>query len=98
MQSLSWVPDLLSSVSSPFLEHIHLRIKAGGTTVEDMSHLDWARVASVLAGHQFSSLRRLTFEIIRGTKLKHAVIPYIKERVAGLNRCARVRVRFLQRT
>lgn len=95
VQSLSWVQELLQSISSPSLEHVHLRIKAGGATYEDVSRLDWARVADVLSGRQFGSLRRLTFEIIRGSDLKHALIPYIKERLAGLDRGERVRMREL---
>ena len=97
VEPLSWVPELPVSISSSSLEDVHLRIKARGATFADISHLaGGARVADALPGHQPSSQRRLTFEIIRGTDL--AIVPYTKERVAGLNRCGRVRMGFLQRT
>lgn len=93
---LSWVPGLLDSMTSPSLEHIHLRIKAGGAEHKDISRVDWARVADVLSGDRFIPLRRLTFEIIQGRGITPAIIPNIKHQVADLNR--KLDVRFSQRT
>lgn len=90
---------MLASVSSSsWLEHVHLRIRAGGAEYHDLLKLDWARVAETLAGARFRALRRLTFEIIRGDSVKHTIVPLIRKMVAGLeNKNRHLSVRYVQR-
>ncbi|KAI0341958.1 hypothetical protein BDW22DRAFT_222007 [Trametopsis cervina] len=95
---LSWVPELLTSCSSPLLEHVHLRIRAGGACFEHLTYFDWARVADVLCSGRFIGLRRLTFEIIRGDNVKDTIVPFIRAKLAEMHRRRRVVMRFLQRT
>ncbi|KAH9948534.1 hypothetical protein B0H21DRAFT_227544 [Amylocystis lapponica] len=90
---LGWMPVLLGQVNSPDLEHIHFRIRAGGSSLKDLNAIDWARVDDILAREEFEGLRRVTVEIVRGEAIKGFMTQYIKRRVPRLE--ARGIVRYI---
>jgi len=49
-QKISWV---LSGNTSPFLEHVHPCIRAGGAELKNLSNFYWARVADRLSHAYF---------------------------------------------
>ncbi|KAI0695450.1 hypothetical protein BC835DRAFT_1306006 [Cytidiella melzeri] len=97
-QQHTWVSELLASCSSSSIEHVHLRIRAGGADYKHLTYFDWARVDSVLCERaHYGALRRLTCEIIRGDSVKETVVPYIKSQLTEMDRREDVIMRFLQR-
>ncbi|OCH95123.1 hypothetical protein OBBRIDRAFT_643745 [Obba rivulosa] len=85
IRSFAWVSLLLSQVSSPNLEHVIFRFRAGASNISDLDDFEWDRIDGALSHSRFSKLRRVTFEFCRGKDLVGVVGPYVKNRVPQLN-------------
>jgi len=81
---LAWVPLLLSELNAPHLKEIHFRFRAGGAEATDLVGFDWAQVDEILCDRRFEFLQRVTFETIRGVKLKDLLKPFLETRLPGL--------------
>lgn len=95
--TLAWVPHVLATVDSAHLAHVRFYLRAGGADEAGVAALDWAGVARALADPRWGALRRVTFEVHRGTAaIQAALAQRIREHALALDR-SRVRVRVLVR-
>ncbi|KAJ6571688.1 hypothetical protein B0H19DRAFT_664790 [Mycena capillaripes] len=58
---IGWVPKVLTTVSSPFLENLRLSIWI--SAVSNIDLLDWGSLKEIFLGSQFLSLRKLLVEM-----------------------------------